>query len=150
MEYMQSWIDHCARPRHFSQPPDESLPSAEGHKPSCGDHVKIWLDTRDGIVHTGWYQGESCAICRASADMAIDNLQGMTVEQAADSCEAFLAYMEADGDVPDLMEVGDCYEFHCLLRQMPSRVKCATLPWTAIQKILQDKCGKSGDSGQNS
>ena len=49
---------------------------AEGHNPLCGDHITLTLKLGGGKVEAIDFQGESCAICKASASMMTAAVKG--------------------------------------------------------------------------
>ena len=66
--YQEVILDHNRKPRNWGVLPDATH-RAEGHNPLCGDHLTLTLGLRDEAVNAINFQGESCAICKASASM---------------------------------------------------------------------------------
>jgi nitrogen fixation NifU-like protein len=104
--------------------------------PLCGDRVTLRL-TCDaaGRIDSIGHETRGCAICMASADFMAELAAGMTtseVRRASGDFERALRSGEAmarDGRVAAL----------CLfapLHDTPSRIGCATLPWTALGNAL--------------
>ena len=78
-----------------------------------------------------------CAISIASASMMTDALQGLTISQA----HALISRVQAMfTDEPQDPAFGN-EEWRALegVRDYPSRIKCATLAWTALEAALHDK-----------
>ena len=79
--YQEVILDHNRKPRNFGTLENASH-SATGHNPLCGDHIGLALrlngDAIDGIA----FQGEACAICKASASMMTATVKGRTRQDA--------------------------------------------------------------------
>lgn len=55
--------------------------SFEDDNPLCGDHIHIDLRVgEDGIVHEALFDGKGCAISQASADLLMEKIHGMHLE----------------------------------------------------------------------
>jgi nitrogen fixation NifU-like protein len=66
--YQELILDHNKKPRNWGVLGDASH-RAEGLNPLCGDHIWVALKIRDGTIESIAFEGESCAICRASAKL---------------------------------------------------------------------------------
>ena len=65
--YQQVIMDHCRSPRNFRKM--EPATVAEGHNPLCGDRVTVYLRLENNIIQDVSFQGEGCAISKASASI---------------------------------------------------------------------------------
>ena len=45
--------------------------SARVHNPYCADEVALHLVVRDGVLDAAGWQGDACAVCRASAALLV-------------------------------------------------------------------------------
>jgi hypothetical protein len=50
--------------------------------PLCGDHIWVSLEVKDEHVQGIAFEGQSCAICKASASMMTANVKGKSVAEA--------------------------------------------------------------------
>ena len=136
--YQEVILDHNRRPRNFGELTDANG-MAEGYNPLCGDKVKIYLKTEDGVIRDVTFEGAGCAISTASASIMTEAMKGRTLEEARAMFSKFhdmvTGKLEFDPDDEDLerLEV-----FH-RLSEYPVRVKCATLVWHAMMAALEDK-----------
>jgi len=88
----------------------------------------------DGRLADLRFDGKGCVISQASASMMTEALQGMTVDDARALLTRFIAVMRGEEDfdadmpedVPALSGV----------RKFPLRVKCATMSWHGMEKVL--------------
>ena len=75
--YQEVILDHNKKPRNYGALDDASH-HAEGHNPLCGDHISVALNLDGERIDGIAFQGESCAICKASASMMTVNVKGKT------------------------------------------------------------------------
>ena len=133
--YQQVILDHNKRPRNF-QVLDPHSHKADGHNPLCGDQVTIYLNIEDEVIKDIAFQGRGCAISTASASLMTDMLKGKTLAEAerlfGQFHELVTSDQEASVDMGKLAVLSG-------VRDYPSRVKCATLAWHAMQAALKNQ-----------
>src|SRR5258706_161624 len=66
--YQEVILDHNKKPRNWGKLADASH-QAEGLNPLCGDHIWLSLKLDGDKVGSIAFEGESCAICKASSSM---------------------------------------------------------------------------------
>lgn len=104
----------------------------EGKNPSCGDEIKLELLIRDGIIVDASFTGVGCAISQASTSLMIDLVKGKSVESAAELSDLFIRMIQRKvEDDRELEPLGDAVALKNI-SNMPSRVKCATMPWHTL------------------
>jgi nitrogen fixation NifU-like protein len=130
--YQEIILDHYKHPRGKSALED-ALASAHHVNPTCGDEVTVDVATdADGRLRLG-YQGQGCSISQASASVMAELLEGASVDDSVRVREAFVAMMHSQGNAePDEDIIGDGVAFVGVAKY-PARVKCALLPWMALQ-----------------
>src|SRR5690349_5809736 len=79
--YQQVILDHNKRPRNFRKP-DETNRTAEGYNPLCGDHYTIYVKLDGDVIQDIGFQGNGCAISKASASLMTDSVKGKTAAEA--------------------------------------------------------------------
>lgn len=134
--YRDIILDHNKRPRNFGSL-DGANRQADGHNPLCGDEVTVFLEVKDGRIAGVSFDGEGCAISKASASLMTLALKGKPVADAEAEIERVVGMLTdpEQGEV-DLMEVGDVASLSGV-RKFPARIKCATLAWHAAEAALQ-------------
>jgi nitrogen fixation NifU-like protein len=140
--YQQVILDHNKNPRNYRHIPDAAL-SCEGHNPLCGDHITVYLSVDAGnTIADVSFQGNGCAISKASASMMTVFLKGKTVEEARRTFQEFHDMVKGDLD-PETREnhLGKLVLFKGV-REYSSRIKCASLAWHALVGAL-DKQGSA-------
>ena len=134
--YQEIILDHNKRPRNFREMPSCAC-QAEGLNPLCGDEVKVFVQVEDGKLSDVAFQGQGCAISRASASMMTGKTKGKTEEEARDLAgrvRDMLVGPEADAP----RELGDLAALSGV-RKFPARIKCAMLPWHTLEAALSGR-----------
>jgi nitrogen fixation NifU-like protein len=133
--YQEMILDHNRKPRNFGAVPDANR-HAEGHNPLCGDHLKLTMNVLDNKIETIAFEGESCAICKASASMMTGAVKGKSVQDADALVDEFrgMATGTLDAD-KEANQLGKLKVF-AGVKDLPSRVKCAILPWHTLHAAL--------------
>ena len=134
--YQEIILDHHKRPRNFRELPDCTC-SAEGRNPLCGDEVKVFVRLEGESLSDVAFQGQGCAISRASASMMTGKTRGKTEGEARGLSlrvrEMLLGpECEPPGELGDLAALSG-------LRKFPARIKCAMLPWHALEAALSGR-----------
>jgi nitrogen fixation NifU-like protein len=124
-------LDHNRKPRNFRKISDANR-TAEGYNPLCGDRITVEATVEDGIVKDVAFQGAGCAISKAAASMMTTSVIGKS-EREVDALFQRVHTMLTDANAA--AEVGKLAVF-AGVREFPSRIKCATLAWHALQAAL--------------
>ena len=133
--YQEVILDHNRKPRNFGRLADASH-QAEGLNPLCGDHIWVYLKLAEGQVEAIGFEGQSCAICKASASMMTHAVKGRSVADAE-----MLAQEFRDMTLGKLDHQAGTHHLGRLtvfagVRDLPTRVKCAVLPWHTLHAAL--------------
>ena len=134
--YQEIILDHNKRPRNYRELPACTC-SAEGHNPLCGDEVKVFVQVEDGKLADVAFQGQGCAISRASASMMTGKTRGRSVEEARGLSTRVREMLLGPASEPP-PEVGDLAALSGV-RQFPARIKCAMLPWHTLEAALDGR-----------
>ena len=130
--YQSVILDHNRSPRNF-RTLDDATAQAEGRNPLCGDVYQVWLKLEGDRITDASFQGQGCAISKASASLMTQAVKGKTVQEARDLFERFHSVVtggESGKSLPSKLEVFQG------VRAFPIRVKCATLSWHAMKAAL--------------
>ncbi len=139
--YQEVILDHSRRPRNFGELPDASV-KVHGDNPSCGDeiHLAIKFDN-DGGLEQIKFTGHGCAISQASASLMTMKLKGKKRADVEQMLGAFHDLVTTGkNDAPK--NLGDLQVMRGV-RKFPQRVKCAMLPWRAVEQALRQSEGES-------
>lgn len=135
--YQEVILDHNKKPRNYGTLAHPSH-HAEGHNPLCGDHLSVDLQLEGDTIEQIAFHGESCAICKASASMMTAAVKGKTREQAQALTQEFLAMATGKLDLAQPNQIGRLAVF-AGVRDLPTRVKCAILPWHTLQAAFHSQ-----------
>jgi nitrogen fixation NifU-like protein len=137
--YQELILDHARSPRHFGKL-DSATHSAEGVNPLCGDRLKIYFSIdADDRINDAKFEGSGCAISVASASLLTDTVIGMQTAAALDFFAALVARLTGKADASDsAIALGKLVALEGV-REFPSRVKCATLAWHALNSAIRNK-----------
>jgi nitrogen fixation protein NifU and related proteins len=129
--YQEVILDHNRKPRNWGVLADATH-QAEGLNPLCGDHIHVAVKMNGRAVESIAFQGESCAICKASASMMTTVVKGKPREDAEQLIQEFrdMATGKLDPAV-EAHHLGRLTVFSGV-RDLPTRVKCAILPWHTL------------------
>ena len=133
--YQEVILDHNRKPRNFGKLADASH-QAEGLNPLCGDHIWVYARLGGGKVEAIGFEGQSCAICKASASMMTHAVKGKSVADAETLAQEFrdmtLGKLDTQAGSHHLGRL----TVFAGVRDLPTRVKCATLPWHTLHAAL--------------
>lgn len=132
--YQDMILDHGRRPRHFGEP-EAWTHKMEAYNPLCGDRLTLFATIADGEVKNLRFQGEGCAISMASASMMCEEVEGQPCTAADALFQRFQQLVTGKAEANDIGRL----EILAGVRSFPSRVKCATLAWHALDHVLQQR-----------
>ena len=139
--YRELILDHARSPRHFGKLPDATH-SAEGINPLCGDKLKVYFRIdNDNRIGDARFEGSGCAISVASASLLTDTVIGLNTEDAlkyfSTLVERLAGQQGSDNDDSDI-NLGKLRALEGV-KEFPSRVKCATLAWHALNSAIHQQ-----------
>lgn len=109
-----------------------------GRNPSCGDEIELELQVENGVIADGSFTGVGCAISQASVSIMIDLVREKTIEEGRRLAEIFLKMATrqplSDDELDELEDAAALKN----ISDMPARVKCATMPWHTLVKVLDN------------
>ena len=136
--YRELILDHARSPRHFGKL-DDAAHTAEGINPLCGDKLRLFLRLDDSdVISAVTFEGSGCAISVASASLLTEMVINKTVTQALDCFATVTRRLTSPDIVDDENDAIDLSKIRALdgVREFPSRVKCATLAWHALNTAI--------------
>lgn len=137
--YQQVIIEHNKKPRNFGRL-DPCTHHADGQNPLCGDELQLTLNIADGRIEDIRFEGHGCAIDVASASLMTGAVKGKNVEEAERMADQFRAMVRGELDPaapssgPNLLGKLTLFQG---VKDLPSRVKCAVLPWATLRSALK-------------
>lgn len=124
-------LDHNKSPRNYGKPA-QAAAAIEAVNPLCGDTFTLYLVADGEHITTLSFEGNGCAISKASASLMTCMLKGKTREAAVALGNAFESMLQKEPDAPvNEALLGDLMAFSGV-RAFPMRIKCAVLCWRAL------------------
>ncbi len=138
--YQKAVMQHSRQPQHYEMMDDPDY-IGRGRNRLCGDTVNLYLrlSANGERIDAASFDGESCAICRASASMLCGALHGRSLVEATaliECLEDFTSSWQCDERIGEFQAMQ-------VLSAYPTRLKCLRLPWHAAREALQH--GANGD-----
>lgn len=134
--YQAVLLDHARWPRNHRRL-ENATAIGEGHDPLCGDRCKVYLEIAGGgVIKDVSFEGKGCAIMLASASLMTLALIGKTSAEVQVIAEQFDQMLMQDGLDEDAL--GDLAAL-AGVKDLPSRIKCAMLPWRSVKSALQKR-----------
>lgn len=129
--YQEMILDHGRRPRHFGIP-DHYTHKMEAYNPLCGDRLTLYATIENDVLKALQFEGEGCAISVASASMMCEEVEGCDSPTAEALFQRFQQLVTGKTQANDIGRL----EVLAGVSAFPSRVKCATLAWHALEHVL--------------
>ncbi len=136
--YRQVILDHSSHPHHHGTLGKSTL-TVEMNNPTCGDVIHLEVEVKDGVIQDIAFDGSGCSISTASASMMTDAVIGKKVDEIGDLTLMFSDLVQGK-DVPDAERLGEA-EVLAGVSKFPTRIKCATLAWKALNKAVNETDG---------
>ena len=112
-------MDHYESPRNHGLVNDDNYKSVNMDSETCIDNIDIQALIEDNVIKDIRFDGEACAICTASTSIMSELLIGKTIDEANKIIEEAIVFMNT--------------------HKQANRIKCATLGWKGIKKILDQE-----------
>ena len=136
MMMRQIIMDHYESPRNHGLVNDDNYKSVNMDSETCIDNIDIQALIEDNVIKDIRFDGEACAICTASTSIMSELLIGKTIDEANKIIENYQNMIyEKDYD-PEIIEEEIVF---MNTHKQANRIKCATLGWTGIKKILDQE-----------
>ena len=133
--YQQLILDHSKHP-HGRAPIENATAQSHQVNPTCGDEVTLSVRVVDGVIDGFGWEGHGCSISQASASLLATLAQAMPVGDATVLIEEFRTAIRSRGQIElDEDRFGDAIALNGVSRYV-ARVKCAMLPWVALEAAL--------------
>ncbi len=138
--YQEQLINLSRNPYHFGEISDHTHYS-RAYNRMCGDIVQIYLQVVDNLIVKTSFSGESCVICKASASLMLKAIEGASLNHCRSlrcSFDQFRLDWLSHPPIPEMSALS-------VMKDYPTRERCMTLPWEALQKAIGDKISANGE-----
>lgn len=140
--YQETILKLNKNPLNYGILQEEDCCVTECHNPHCGDSVKLFVKfttSNNPKIKKIVFNGESCAVTRASASLMTENLKDKNLKEIKKLASNFSLLVDNDnfGKLDKIKCLGELTVFNSL-NNFPSRKMCALLPWKALEKLTRD------------
>jgi nitrogen fixation NifU-like protein len=131
--YQKVIIDHFRSPANFRVIDNPDAQALKSNR-LCGDRVclQIKLSDRERLEEVAFSE-ESCSVCKASASMLTQLLNGLSKTEALDALDA-LDQFASDWQLNSTL--GE-FEAFVAIKDFKTRHRCLCLPWQAARDALE-------------
>jgi nitrogen fixation NifU-like protein len=141
--YEEVILDHNRSPRNWGEIPGAK--HVDGRNPLCGDRISLTVQVDGDVIADIRFTGEGCAISKASASMMTQVIKGKTRQEAKALFERFHDLVTGRSTpAPADKSLGSLRAFAGVAR-FPTRVKCATMAWHALNEAISDQRSAIGN-----
>ncbi|WP_421990218.1 Fe-S cluster assembly sulfur transfer protein SufU [Roseococcus sp.] len=119
---------HKGRPETFDA-------TARGDNPMCGDRVDIYVSLDGPRIRQARHVARGCEICQASAALMAELVPGLT-QAEAHALGRRAGEVAKTGLGDETTEGLRRLSIFSVVHKFPSRVKCVTLAWNALDAAL--------------
>ncbi len=133
--YQDSIMQRGRAPKHGSRLAAFDA-EAKGDNPMCGDRVHIFVRHDGEAIAELGFEARGCAISIASADLMAEAVAGQSDARAGEIISVVQTMVQT-GELSDPSL--EMLRPLAAISEAKSRIKCATLPWGALQSLLNDK-----------
>ena len=134
--YNEQIKEHEKKPRNFGKL-ETANRVAEGRNPVCGDHFTVYLQYEDDVIKDIRFEGEGCAISKASASMMTRSVKGKNKADAEQLFSEFHRMVLGELDEETTPNQLGYLKVFAGVRNFPVRVKCASLSWHTMHAALE-------------
>lgn len=133
--YRQVIMDHYKNPRNKGKF-EEGAITVDLNNPTCGDKISLQLKVNNGVVEDARYTGDGCSISMSSASMMTAAVKGKTLVDAKEMIARFSQLMLGED-----VQFDEYEDIEALsgVNKFPARIKCATLSWNALRKVIDEE-----------
>lgn len=132
-------MDHLENPRNKNKSHDNYLETTLKN-PSCGDEITLYLKCNKNNIEDITYNVKGCSICSASISIMSELLISKNINEVNEIIVNFDKMMINENFNENIIE--DAIVFRNI-PTIPARIKCATLSYNALKKLLEKGCGNN-------
>lgn len=103
--------------------------------PSCGDLITVQFKLENNIISAICFEGQGCAISIASASMMTELISSKTLSEAHQLIEIFYELVKGNKEI-NIESLKDAVYLQGVSK-FPTRIRCATLAWHALEQGLE-------------
>jgi nitrogen fixation protein NifU and related proteins len=132
--YRQVIMDHYKYPRNKGLLEGLNRINVHLNNPSCGDEMTVQVLIENDQIKDFRHEGSGCSICCSSASVLSSHIIGKSLDEGKDIILNFYELIKGLPYNKDILSMEmQAYQGVSLF---PARIKCATLGYKALEKII--------------
>lgn len=128
-------MDHYQYPRNHSLLDSNRYRSAHMASESCIDDIIVQADIENGIIQDIRFDGVACTISTASTSMMTELLKGKTIAEAKYIVDQYFNMIDHQAYDEEILEEANAMKN---VYKQANRIKCATIGWNGIKKLIAE------------
>ena len=104
----------------------------------CGDRFEFFAKCDGERLEAISFYGFGCAVSKASSSILVKLLEGKSVMEAIETCDAFITYLNEKKGSGMSTYLKDFEAFNAIW-EFPQRYECAALPWKEVASFLRNR-----------
>lgn len=134
--YRQVIMDHYKDPVNKGLLTDPTYHNVHLKNPTCGDDITVAIKLQNNTIQDLRHDGVGCSICCSSASVMCQELSGKSTTDARHITNTFYEVVKG-APIDDIIEIGEAVAYSGV-SLFPARIKCATIPWKALETGLDE------------
>jgi nitrogen fixation NifU-like protein len=127
-------MEHYENPKNKGLIDDDAYEKLHLASEGCIDDIYLQVKIEDNIIKDIRFDGVACAISTSSTSIMSELLKGKTLEEAKKIIENYNNMLLSEPFDANLLKEAIVYKN---VSKQPNRIKCASLAWNGINKLLK-------------
>ncbi len=128
-------LEHYQNPSNYKKVEDDTYDKYNTNNESCVDNLNFYIKIENNIIKDLKFEGEACAISKASSSIATDNIIGKTIDAAINYINNFENMIDQKEYDENILHDACCF---CDIYKQNNRKNCAYLPYKGLKKYLEN------------
>lgn len=128
-------LEHYQNPSNYKKVEDDTYDKYNTNNESCVDNLNFYIKIENNIIKDLKFEGEACAISKASSSIATDNIIGKTIDDAINYINNFENMIDQKEYDENILHDACCF---CDIYKQNNRKNCAYLPYKGLKKYLEN------------
>lgn len=128
-------LENYSNPSNYGKPIDKSYTKFNTNNDSCIDNLDFYIKIENNVIKDIRFEGEACAISKASSSIATNNLVGKTIDEAINYINNFESMIDQKEYNKETLQDANAF---CDIYKQNNRKNCAYLPYKGLKKYLEN------------
>lgn len=127
-------LENYNNPSNYQKVDDKTYDKYNTNNESCVDNLNFYIKVDDNIIKDLKFEGDACAISKASSSIATDNIIGKSIDEAINYINNFENMIDQKPYDEKILHDACCF---CDIYKQNNRKNCAYLPYRGLKKYLE-------------